>query len=312
MDKLAYYLLKTVRPRQWLKNLAVYASLLFSGFLFNGQYLGKVTEAFVIFCGLASAVYIINDVFDAPEDRKHPFKKKRPVASGQLPIPVAIFAAIVMLFAALIWSWNLSFFFFLMGVTYLVLNLTYTRYLKNMPIVDLMTIATFYTIRVYAGAIVVNLHMNVWFLLTVISAALFLAVGKRQSERTLLTGLTGGLMGHRVVLSAYSVRLLDIYTGMFATTTWITYALFAFQHRFEMVNESAPGFWAMIPRTFLSEKWLMITVPVVIFGIMRYLQLVYEKNQGESPERVLLGDMPLLGAVIVWALLTVGILYGIG
>jgi 4-hydroxybenzoate polyprenyltransferase len=195
---------------------------------------------------------------------------------------------------------------------YVLLNISYSQYLKGIPILDLMTIASFYVIRVYAGALVVNLHMNVWFLLTVISLALFLAVGKRQSERTLLTGLTGGILGHRAVLSAYSVRLMDIYTGMFASATWLTYALFAFQHRFEAMDGPLPAFFAMIPRTFVSQKWLMVTVPIVIYGVMRYLQLVYEKNQGESPERVLLGDTPLLTTVVIWALMTVGILYGIG
>jgi decaprenyl-phosphate phosphoribosyltransferase len=312
MGQLVYHLLKTVRPRQWVKNFAVFAALLFSGFLFDPNYFWKTVEAFAVFCSLASAIYIINDVVDAPEDRKHPFKKKRPIASGDLPIPLAIFAAITALAVVFVWSWNISFFFFLVCLIYFLLNLSYTQYLKKVPILDLITIASFYTLRVYAGAIVSNLHMNVWFLLTVISIALFLAVGKRQSERTLLTGLAGGLMGHRAVLSAYSPRLLDIYTSMFASATWLAYALFAFQHRFEGANGPIPTFFAMIPRTFVSQKWLMITVPVVIYGVMRYLQLIYEKNQGESPERVLLTDMPLLASVILWAVMTVGILYGIG
>jgi len=272
----------------------------------------KVTEAFLIFCGLASAIYIINDIVDVSEDQKHPFKKKRPIASGQLPIPLAIFVAVADLLVVFVWAWNLSFFFFLICLTYITLNFIYTRYLKTIPILDLITIATFYTLRVYAGAIVVNLHMNVWFLLTVISAALFLAVGKRQSERTLLSGLAGGLSGHRAVLSAYSVRLLDIYTGMFASATWLTYALFAFQHRIEVANGPIPSFFALVPRTLVLQKWLMITVPMVIYGVMRYLQLIYEKNQGESPERVLLSDMPLLSSVIIWFLLTLTVLYGIG
>jgi len=312
MAQLFYYLLKTVRPRQWLKNLAVYAALLFSGFFFIPTYFFKATEAFLVFCGLASAIYIINDIVDASEDQKHPFKKKRPIASGLLPIPLAIFVAVVDLLVVFIWAWNLSFFFCLVCLIYITLNLIYTRYLKTIPILDLITIATFYTLRVYAGAIVVNLHMNVWFLLTVISAALFLAVGKRQSERTLLSGLTGGLSGHRAVLSAYSVRLLDIYTSMFASATWFTYALFAFQHRIDVADGPIPSFFALVPRTLVLQKWLMITVPVVIYGVMRYLQLIYEKNQGESPERVFLSDMPLLGSVIIWFILTLTVLYGIG
>lgn len=311
MGQLFYLILKTVRPRQWVKNLALYAALVFSGLLFVPGYFWTVSQAVIVFCGLASAVYIINDLVDAPMDRKHPFKKKRPIASGELPIPIAVFSAITLLFVVLLWGWNLSFFFFLICLLYLLLNIAYSRYLKTVPILDLLTIATFYILRVYAGAIVVDLHMNVWFLLTVISLALFLAVGKRQSERTLLKGTKGGLMGHRAVLSFYSQRLLDIYTAMFAMATWFTYALFAFQFRFEAVQGPIPTFLASIPRTFVAQKWLMITVPLVIYGVMRYLQLVYEKNEGESPERVLLGDLPLLTSVVLWAVLVVAILYGI-
>lgn len=312
MGKLFYYLLKTVRPRQWVKNLALYAALIFSGFLFEPDYFWRVTQAFIVFCGLASAVYIINDIVDIPADRKHPFKKKRPIAAGLLPLPIAVFAIVADLLIVSWWAWNLSFFFFLICLVYVLLNLAYTQYLKSVPILDLMVIASFYILRVYAGAIVVNLHMNVWFLLTVISLALFLAVGKRQCERTLLRGLQGGLMGHRLVLSAYSERLLDVYTGMFATATWFTYALFAFQHQFEVIEGPVPTLLARIPRTLVTQKWLMITVPIVIYGVMRYLQLIYEKNQGESPERVLLGDKPLLITVLVWGVAAVAILYGIG
>jgi 4-hydroxybenzoate polyprenyltransferase len=312
MGALFYNLLKTARPRQWVKNLAVYPALVFSGLLFQPGYVGTVTLSMLVFCGLASAVYIINDTVDASQDRKHPFKKKRPIASGKLSVKAALTVALIDLILMGLAAFILSPYFFVICVIYVLLNISYSQYLKGIPILDLMTIASFYVIRVYAGALVVNLHMNVWFLLTVISLALFLAIGKRQSERTLLTGLTGGILGHRAVLSSYSVRLMDIYTGMFASATWLTYALFAFQHRFEAIGGPLPTFFAKIPRTFVSEKWLMLTVPVVIYGVMRYLQLVYEKNQGESPERVLLGDSTLLTTVVAWVLMTVGVLYGIG
>lgn len=265
--------------------------------------------AFVLFCALASAVYIINDIVDAPQDAKHPFKSKRPIASGDLPIPIAMFVAVGLLFASLVLAWNLSHFFFILALLYLVHNFLYSVYFKSVPILDVMMIAAGFVMRVYAGALVVDLHMNVWFLLTVISLALFLAVGKRQSERTLLKGLTGTLSGHRSTLSSYTQRLLDIYTGMFATTTWLAYALYAFQFRFDFAGGPFPTLLARLPKTFVSEKWLMITVPVVIYGVMRYLQLVYEKNEGESPERVLLSDRPLLLAVIIWGAMVVAILY---
>ncbi len=312
MGRLLYLLFKTARPRQWLKNFALFPALVFSGLLFSPGYFILVFQAFCVFCGLASAVYIFNDIADADQDRKHPFKKKRPIASGELPIPFAIFSAITVLFIALFWAWTLSFFFFLLCLLYLILNLAYTNYLKSQTIIDLMAIASFYILRVYSGAIVVNLHMNVWFLLTVISLSLFMAIGKRQSERTLLKGLTGGLIGHRQVLSSYSQRLLDIYTGMFANATWFTYALFAFEYQYQITQGVLPTIFSRVPRTLILQKWLMATVPVVIYGVMRYLQLVYEKNEGESPERVLLSDKPLLIAVLVWVIMVIAIIYAIG
>lgn len=312
MVKLLYFILKTARPRQWIKNLAVFAALIFSGMLFHPGYFSRAVEAYILFCGLSSAVYIINDIADAAKDRKHPFKKKRPIASGDLPVPIALFVAIVLLFAVFFSSWMLSFFMFMLFLLYLLVNFLYTFQLKNVPILDVFTIASGFVLRVYAGAAVVNLHMNVWFLLAVLSLALFLAVGKRQSERTLLSGQAGGLLGQRITLTAYTPRLLDIYTGMFANATWFTYALFTFQWQYEVSGGPLPTWFAQIPRTFVTQKWLMSTVPVVIFGVMRYLQLVYERNQGESPERVLLADKPLLIAVGLWGVMIIVILYGIG
>jgi 4-hydroxybenzoate polyprenyltransferase len=281
-------------------------------FLFQPGYFVRVLEAFLVFNALASSIYILNDVVDAPQDRKHPFKKKRPIASGELPVPTALFSAAVLLIGSLIFARTLSFFFFFILLTYIALNVLYSTKLKRVPILDVLTIAAGFILRVYAGAAVVGLHMNVWFLLTVISFALFLAVGKRQSERTLLTGLNVGLEGQRATLSHYTTRLLDIYTGMFATASWFAYALFSYQQQFSFDEGPVPTLFALIPRTFRMEKWLMITVPFVIYGVMRYLQLVYEQNKGESPERVLFSDKPLLTAVIVWGILVISILYGIG
>lgn len=310
MAQIPYLLLKTARPRQWLKNLSLFASLLFSGFLFESGYFFKVLAAFILFCTISSAVYIANDIIDIAQDRKHPFKRKRPLASGELPTPIATYAAILMVVGGLFFAWNLSLSFFALVLMYMMLNLLYSGYLKRIPILDVMSIALGFILRVYAGASVVNLHMSVWFLLTVTSLSLFLAVGKRQSERTLLQGLLGDLHGHRVTLSAYTQRLLDIYTSMFATATWLTYALYAFQFQFEALTGPIPSFLSKFPRTFIAQKWLMVTVPLVIYGVMRYLQLVYEKNEGESPERVLLSDKPLLSAVTMWGILVLFILYG--
>lgn len=308
-------ILKTARPRQWIKNLALYAPLLFSGFLFfnptdQPPYFSQVTLAFVVFCFLTSSVYIINDIIDVEADRQHPYKKKRPIASGRLPIPIAIFAAAVGLSAVFLLSLSLNPFFRLLAFGYLGLQIIYAKKLKHLPILDVLSIATGFLLRIYAGAAVVNLHMSVWFLLTVVSASLFLAVGKRQSERTLLK--KEGLGPTRITLTKYSSRLLDVYTGMFANATWLSYALYAFQTSnafLEPVHERFPQLFTLLPRTFQSQKLLMLTLPLVIFGVMRYLALVYEENKGESPEMVLLKDKTLLTTVVTYVLLVTAVIY---
>ncbi len=316
MVKTLYYLLKTARPRQWLKNGAVYAALLFSGFFFHSfpSYILTVSQTFIVFCFLSSSVYIINDLVDRESDRQHPFKRKRPIASGELPVAVAQIAAVLGIVGSLVGGWFLSPFLCALLVLYLTLQLAYSFSLKHVAILDVLSIAAGFILRVYAGAVVVNLHMSVWFLLTVISASLFLAVGKRQSERTLMSGLKAEQKGFstRKTLEKYSTRLLDIYTSMFANATWLTYALFAFQREDIITDGPLPTLLAFVPRAFTAQKWLMLTVPIVIYGVMRYLQLVYENNQGESPERVLLKDKPLLTAAIIWVLMVFAIIYFIG
>lgn len=310
-----YLLLKTIRPRQWIKNFALYAALIFSGFFFYAPanelpYFGTVTLAFIAFCFLASSVYIINDIVDIEVDRQHPFKKKRPIASGALPIPIAVFFAVTLLFVAFLISLSLSGFFRLLMLVYLLLQFVYAKKIKHVAILDVLSIAAGFLIRVYAGAVVVNLHMSVWFLLTVVSASLFLAVGKRQSERTLLGEVNIG--STRKTLKTYSQRLLDQYTGMFANATWLSYAIFAFQNNIVYAmpaNQRFPELYTFLPRTLQSEKLLMLTLPLVIFGVMRYLQLVYEENRGESPELVLLKDRPLLFTVFTFGFLVMAVIY---
>jgi len=311
-----YLVLKSARPRQWLKNLALYAPLFFSGLLFfrpetGLAYFWTVTYAVVIFSILTSSIYLINDIVDIKEDARHPYKRKRPLASGELPIPVATFFAVTGLIVVFFLSLSLSPFFRMMMLAYLLLQLVYALRLKKIAIFDVVSIALGFLIRIYAGAVIVELHTSVWFLLTVVSASLFLAVGKRQSERTLLKDRQVEFA--RKTLKNYSQRLLDQYTGMFANATWLTYALFAFQHQTAQVTpvyERFPELYTFLPRTLQSQKLLMLTLPFVIFGVMRYLQLVYEKNQGESPERVLLGDKMLLWSVLLFGLVAFVVLYG--
>lgn len=312
MVSLLFYAVKEIRPRQWIKNFSLYAALVFSGFFFQPGYFVSVTYAFILFCLLSSAVYIVNDIIDAPQDRLHPFKKKRPIASGALSVKIAMVMATFLFIFVFTHASRISTIFFVLCLGYALLHLWYSLRLKHIPILDVMSIAAGFVIRVYAGAVIVNLHMSVWFLLTVISASLFLAVAKRQSERTLLQGLNSDFKGHRETLTHYTQRLLDIYTGMFANTTWLTYALYTFQRDEFQPEGRFIKIFALLPRTFTSQKWLMVTVPIVIFIIMRYLQLAYEQNEGESPERVILRDKPLLVASLFLGFSVMLLLYGLG
>ena len=308
-------LIISLRPLQWLKNVVLFAPLVFSGFLFykpqnEPSYFATVFFSFVIFCLTTSSVYLVNDILDIKSDQAHPVKKNRPIASGALSVPLAIFFAIFGLTAVFFLSLSLSPFFQLLLFGYVMMQIAYSLKLKSLPILDVLTIASGFLFRIYAGAVVVNLHMNVWFLLTVVSASLFLAVGKRQSERTLLHN--NQLQPTRVTLHKYTDRLLDVYTSMFANATWLTYALFAFQSqpsRYGPAIERFTELYTFLPRTLQSQKLLMLTLPLVIFGVMRYLALVYEENKGESPEKVLVKDKTLLTTVICLILMIVFIIY---
>lgn len=308
---IARALLKTARPRQWLKNTALLAPLVFSGLLVVPGKLDAALRAVGIFTLLTSSVYILNDLLDLPADKKHPYKSKRPLPSGELPIELAIFAMIFGIIVSLSLAYSMNFFFFLIAMAYFLLSgILYTVWLKKVSILDVITIASGYILRVYAGAVVIDAHMNVWFLLTVISLSLFLAVGKRRSEMTLLSG-TGETEMIRKTLKRYTGNLLDIYTSMFATATWLTYALFTFNQPKIFLGGKLLTLMAVLPRTFVNEKWLMATIPLVVYGVMRYLQLIYEKNEGESPEKVLLSDKPLMITVLLWGLAVIGLIYGV-
>jgi 4-hydroxybenzoate polyprenyltransferase len=298
-------ILRTLRPRQWLKNLSLYAALVFSGFLLDWEKFIIVSLAIIIFSFLASSVYIFNDIADIENDRLHPYKKFRPIASGRLPIPLAIFLAVCLLLTSLYLSLYLSFFFFLLGLFYFVLHIAYSFYLKNIAILDVLIIAAGFIIRVYAGAVVIGVHLSVWFLLCVISMALFLAVGKRMAEITILSG---SKQIPRKTLTLYSPSLLSDYLSIFASSAWLSWSLFTF---FEPLPPITPlPILIHFPLTFAGiNKWLMATIPVVIYGIMRYLKIIYEGGKAESPEKVLLSDQPLLTTFFIWGLMVLGIIY---
>lgn len=309
MVKLFWGLVKTSRPRQWIKNLAVFAALTFSGALLDPQSQLKALQAFLLFCGFSSATYFLNDVFDSSRDKLHPFKRLRPVASGVVPVPLALAVAFLLIVTLLPLSYQLSPAFFAAAVSYLILQVLYSAYLKQIILIDVLVIAAGFVLRVYAGVWTIDAHLSVWFLLSITSLALFLAIGKRRSERTLLEAQASR---HRETLLHYPESLLDSLTTMFATATWLTYAFFAFLQPPITARGVVSTFLGGFELPLTSAKYLMATVPVVIYAVMRYLYIIYEKRQGESPERVILTDRPLLITVLLWIIMVIGIIYYLG
>ena len=301
--------IRLLRPRQWIKNLAIFAALLFNNQLFDLVMIQQVIEGFIVFCVISSSIYVINDIFDVENDKKHPFKKYRPLANNKISIRHAIILASILSMSALIASLFISPAFFVVTVVYFVLNLAYSAYLKHIEIIDILTLSAGYILRVFAGEIISSSHISGWLFLTVICLSLFLAIGKRRSELTLLSHQPDPLVKTRKTLSHYSEQLLDIYISIFATSTFISYALFTF-----LENPKGMQFtFGLIPAdllgTLLQRKWLRITIIPVAYGLMRYLQRIYEKQEGESPERVLFSDRPLLTAVLIWAFLVIILMY---
>ncbi len=307
---LPFWVLVSARPRQWLKNLALFAPLVFEGAFFNPAKFWIVVVGFLVFSAVASAIYIINDVIDLEKDKSHPYKSKRPIAAGRINPQLALLAAVLILAAAIFVASRLSVFFTMAITAYAVLQIFYSLFLRSIILLDVMAIASGFLLRVYAGGVLIDAHVTVWFILTVASMALFLAIGKRRSERTLLTGTREGTLETRKILLHYPETLLDSLTVMFATTTWLSYTMFTF---LQPPPSAGPQvlvlFGDYLPRTFLASKWLMLTVPFVIYGVMRYLYVIYEKKEGESPERVLLSDIPLLTSIVIWTALVFLIIY---
>lgn len=308
MDKLVL-VFKSIRVNQWIKNIVVFAPIIFSGFLFAPGYFLKVCWAFTLFCLLSSSIYVFNDLVDIGSDRRHPFKKNRPIASGAIPVEMAVFMFIFLSGISLWLGLMTSMFFFAAMGSYFLLNIFYSLWWKKIAILDVFVIAAGFVIRVYAGSMIINVHMDVWFLLTVVSASLFLAVGKRRSEMTLLSGAGIKANELRSTLIHYTPELLGAYTSMFANTTWLTYALFSFLHPPFTAEGRVLKLFSLLPKTLLVDKWLMATVPVVIYGVMRYMQLIYEKNEGESPHKIIMSDKPLIFVVGLWGVMVVTILY---
>jgi 4-hydroxybenzoate polyprenyltransferase len=280
-----------LRPRPWTKNLLVFAGLLFSRGLLEPVALGRATLAFLLFCLLSGGVYLVNDVVDAERDRNHPQKRHRPVASGRLPPTVALGTGIALLAGASLAGFALSVPFGAVAVVYALLLTAYSGGLKHVVIVDTLVIAAGFVLRALAGVVVLAVPFSHWFLLCTSLLALFLTFGKRRYE---LIALEGGAPGHRPILSEYSPQLLDQMIAVVTASTLMAYALYTM----------APDTEAR-----LGTALLPLTIPFVLYGIFRYLYLLYRRDLGGNPSEHLLTDRALLIDVALWGLTVVLILY---
>ena len=285
------FLLASLRPEQWTKNLFVFAGVLFGGLLFDIRAIGRATAAFLIFCALSGVVYLLNDLVDREADQRHPLKRLRPIASGKLSTRMALVAAAVLGIGAIAAALMLSPMFAALAAAYVVLLVTYSFVLKHLVIIDALTIAAGFVLRAAAGAVAVSVPISHWLLVCTTLLALFLVLSKRRHELTLLAD---GATTHRPILNEYSPYLLDQMIAVVTASTLVAYSVYATS------TETAER---------LHTSRLGLTIPFVLYGIFRYLYLVHQKRAGGSPADLLLTDRPLLACVGLWALTVALILY---
>jgi len=285
-----YYLFLSLRPKHWLKNGFIFIPLVFAGLLFNYDAFLKVLNTFFIFCLAASSVYLINDVLDKEKDKEHPVKSKRPIASGKLSTGLVVLISALLMLLALLLSWQLSIKLTLFLSLYLILNIFYIFWLKNILFIDVFSVALGYVLRVYGGAAVLNLSVSPWLFLSILLLSLLLSFGKRKHELNLLTNQA---KDHRRTLKYYSHNLLDQVINFVSALTVMSYILYA------VAPETIAKF---------GTYNLIYTVPLVLYGMMRYLYILNNQKAG-SPVEAFLEDRPLFFTVLLWGLAVVLIIY---
>lgn len=283
-------LVETLRPRQWTKNLVIFAGLIFDAQLFSTLPALRVLGAFIIFCLVSGLTYTINDIIDLRADRQHPQKCHRPLASGRLPIKFAVIQAIILALVGLSLAFFLSWKLGVICIGYTLLMLAYSKWLKHIMIVDVMIIAIGFLLRVLAGISVITVtFFSPWLFILTALLALFLGFGKRLAELRLLEGSAGEF---RKVLNGYSIPLLNQYLIVMLASILITYMLYTFS-----AHPQGPSYA------------MMLTIPFVFFGIFRYMYLIQNFNTASAPEEILLKDRPLQAAILLWGLAVMLILY---
>ncbi|MBA1334526.1 MAG: Conserved membrane protein, possible 4-hydroxybenzoate octaprenyltransferase [Firmicutes bacterium] len=276
-----------MRPKQWIKNLFVFAGLLFSGNLFNFELATRSIYAFAAFCLASSSTYIINDILDAEKDRLHPAKRCRPIASGKVRIVPAGIMAVLLGLGAIIFSYNLNIYFFLILSFYMTETLLYSIWLKKVIILELFVVSSGFVLRAIAGVVIIEDIISPWLLVCTFLLSLFIILNKRRHELEILDDNAGF---HRKTLSDYSISLLQNMTSVVTSSIVVTYSLY----------------------TFTSEHsiYLMATIPFVVYGIFRYLYIIEKKDMAGSPETIIIKDKPMLINLLLWVIISIIIVYG--
>ncbi|MBB6215600.1 4-hydroxybenzoate polyprenyltransferase [Anaerosolibacter carboniphilus] len=278
--------IKTMRPKQWTKNLLVFAGLIFSNNLFDAPLLRTTTLGFLLFCMFSGCVYFINDIIDLEKDRAHPKKCKRPIASGLISVKQAIFFLMILFTVTIVTSFQLNTVFAYLGIAYFVLIILYSFQLKHIVILDVMTIAIGFVLRAVAGAVLVNVRISPWLLLCTILLSMFLALHKRKSEMKLVAN---GQKTTRKILEEYTPELINDMLHIVTSSTVMAYSLYTFNSH--------------------NSIYMMATIPFVIYGIFRYQYIAHTRDMGENPELILLSDKPLIVDILLWVASCVWILY---
>jgi len=290
--KLLKGLVRTLRPAQWVKNVILFAGLVFSQNFTNPELVVRASIAFVIFCMLSGSTYAFNDLWDLEQDKKHPVKCKRPLPSGMISPNAAVALWLVMMVLGLGIAWlKLGWFFGVLALGYVVLTLSYTMYIKHVEILDLLAVSGGFVIRAGAGAAAIPVHMSSWLFACTLLLSLFLVIGKRRAEITLLKE---DAVHHRKVIAEYTPKLLDQMIAIVTSATLISYVLYT------MAPETVARF---------QTDNLKFTAPFVLYGIFRYLYLIYSRDEGHQPERSLFTDWPLLVNLVLYAITVTGIIY---
>ncbi len=279
-----------MRPKQWVKNIFVFVALAFDVKFTQSEPLLRTIAAFLLFCLVSSAVYLLNDVVDREKDRTHPRKRHRPLAAGLLSPRTALIAMALLLVVSLPLGWRVDARLGLILLAYFVVNIAYSFWLKHVVIIDALTVAAGFVLRVVAGVVVVDVtRFSPWLYVCITLGALLIALGKRRAE---IVGLEEDASNHRAILDEYSLAFVDQLIGLITAATIVSYSLYTFS------AENVPG-----------NHLMMLTIPLALYFFFRYLYLIQVKGLGGAPDELLFQDRPLLLTALLWGLMAVGVLY---